>query len=122
MERVGAIFVLFSRLKEKPSEIIIKDENQPIAEPKIVFKDYFLDSVYSVVVDNQRLCSTKDFIHAVKLLMATYYIFNIAYPKPSEGTLTFIQKGLINLQDRAKMNKKVANLLLEINQQRKKIQ
>ena len=50
----------------------------------------------------------------MRFLMATFYDFNYVYPKQAVSTLIFYQKVFLNLQDDAKKNTKVINLMTKI--------
>ena len=98
------------------NELMAEDENQSVSSPLVLWNGPdFLAANYSVVVDNVKVCSTSDLILSFKVLICTYYIFNLVYPKAADTVLIFYQKGLMNLQDRAPYNKKVSNFLMQIN-------
>jgi len=44
------------------------------------------------------LCEAKSFSDAIYDLIAAYYAFNIAYPKPIDPILTYIQKLVLNVK------------------------
>ena len=50
---------------------------------------------YRVVVEGLEVGSTGDMIKAVMIMMSTYFVFNIAYPKEVQWFLTFIQKAVL---------------------------
>jgi len=49
------------------------------------------------------LCKAKSFSDAIYDLIAAYYLFNIAYPKPIDPILTYIQKLVLNVNDPVKI-------------------
>ena len=110
-----ALLIIPIRVKEKMEVILQKDEGQGVSSPTILWNGATLkDSMYAVVVDNERVCETNDILLAYKVLFATHYVFNLAYKKEIDATMTFIQKGLLNVQDNCAFNRKVSNFLIEI--------
>ena len=87
------------------------------AKPLIVCPDEGIlrDGELSVMVEGVLLCKTYSFTRALALLLACYYVFNLAYPQKGCATLTFMQRCFINLQDGVKANDKVITLLGRIN-------
>ena len=68
--------------------------------PLIIYTgEQFTQSTYTITADGEVIGETKDFIDAVKVLICTYYNFNVAYPTKACASLTFIQKMVMNLQD-----------------------
>ena len=67
-----------------------------------------------IVADKVVICETDNLMEAAGLLLATFYVFNIAYPKASMATLTFYQKVFLNLQDEAKRLPRVISLLSKL--------
>ena len=57
---------------------------------------------YHIMVERFRLTSTKDFIKTFGVLMASFYVFNLEYTKKVEGSLIFIQKLFLNINDEQK--------------------
>lgn len=58
------------------------------------------DSVsFYLITERLIIFSTRSFIKALKGLMAAYYVFNIAYPKPLYSPLSFIQHFLFNIKN-----------------------
>ena len=103
------------RLKDKFAALLEKDDNQAVPSPTILWNGTNLsDATYAVVVDNKRVCTTTDMLLAVTVLIASYYVFNLAYPKDLEGTMVFYQNAILNIQDQTKYNRKVCNFLIEI--------
>lgn len=56
------------------------------------------------MVDNKTVAETNTFLRALEAFIGTFYVFNIAYPATIVATMTFVQKALLNLQDKVKRN------------------
>ena len=70
--------------------------------------------MYSVYVENIKIAETRDFIVATKLLLAAFYNLNISYPQKAAGALTFIQKYLLDVQDKVPVVKKLSGFLAAV--------
>ncbi len=66
--------------------------------------------LYEVYADNVRIIGTTNLSTAFKALMGAVYVFNLAFPKCHKSTMTFLQKVVINLQDRQSRDNKVYKL------------
>ena len=71
------------------------------------------DEVYQIVLDEIAIATCGDLVTAFGLMMATYYSFNIAYPKELNSSLVFFQKAFLNIRDSANV-KKVTNLMCRL--------
>lgn len=54
---------------------------------------------YNIVVEQEPMCELRYFKGALIYLMAAYFIFNIAYPKPLNSLLVMIQHYIFGLAD-----------------------
>ena len=52
-------------------------------------------SPFNIILDGVVLCETQDFISAVHVTLATYYVFNLNYPKALDAFYTFLQKKIL---------------------------
>ena len=68
----------------------------------------------SVVVEDTVVCVVNDFINAFAVLIATHYVFNLAYASKLEGTYCTIQKLLLELVDNTRVPNKVLNLICKL--------
>ena len=87
---------MFSTDEERKSPYIIADnvENEDLNQ--------FLlneETKFKVIVEGEVIGSAEDFFNAFTLYMASFYVFNIAYPKDFEKSLTFIQKFFLEILD-----------------------
>ena len=65
--------------------------NTPISDISDI--EFLADaSRLDVLIERFQTASSKDFFRAFAILMASFYVFNVEYPKKLEGTLIFIQK------------------------------
>ena len=72
------------------------------------------ECTFEVKVEKCTLGVTKDFLKAFSMYIASFYIFNIAYPKSMEHTLVFIQKCLLKLSDSTKTSSRVLSLIAKL--------
>ena len=67
--------------------------NTPISDISDI--EFLADaSRLDVLIERFQTASSKDFFRAFAILMASFYVFNVEYPKKLEGTLIFIQKNI----------------------------
>jgi len=74
--------------------------------------------VFNVVIDNIIVFECDNFIEAFIGLVGCIYIFNLAYPKPWEKFLTFIQNVVIGLKDeegKVNLDRRILTVLNNIN-------
>ncbi len=71
--------------------------------------------VFEIVAEGVTVAVTNELLKAVCCLISVHYVFNMAYGKGTTPTLTFIQKVLMNLQDKEKTPKSVLTLLDRVN-------
>ena len=67
-----------------------------------------------VYCGEERICKCIDLSRAVIILIGTYYVFGIQYPKEAILTLKLIQHLLCNITDTAKKTKKFLKLVNNI--------
>ncbi len=72
------------------------------------------NELYKITIDNTCIATTNSLIVAMKTLIGTIYVFNGAFPKAHLACFTFLQKVIINLQDKQPRNKKVVSLAGQI--------
>lgn len=64
----------------------------------------------SVSADGVLIGSTYGIVNSIMLWFATFYVFNMSFPKESKQTLTFIQKVILGLKDKLKIPSKIFTL------------
>ena len=79
--------------------------NTPISDISDI--EFLADaSRFDVLIERFESASSEDFIRAFAILMASFYVFNVEYPKKLEGTLfsfkNFLWKLLTNRNHRGK--------------------
>ena len=70
---------------------------------------------FTVYVEGVMVGRAGSLVEAVGIVMATYYVFNIAYPKELERTLTFFQKAIMKRNDQCKRIMRVIKLIASMN-------
>ena len=104
----GILINVACQLRENPELIFSTDERRN--SPYIVankrddqdhLDQFILDerTKFEVVVDGEIIGKSEDFFSAFALYMASFYVFNVAYPKDFENTLIFIQKLFLEILD-----------------------
>lgn len=73
------------------------------------------DGLFTVVAENVELCSCSELVPAFLCFFASFYVFQLSYPKTVTNTMMFIQKALFNLHDSSKNPKRVLSPLNKLN-------
>lgn len=109
-----ALLELPGHLREKLEDLLTEVDDMSKVWPHILMQgDMDNEAEYTIVVDGHFALKAKTFTRAVKLLFASYYVFNICYPKELVNTLTFLQQAILNL-DGGKRSNKVVSLLAKV--------
>ena len=75
--------------------------NTPISDISDI--EFLADaSRFDVLIERFQIASSKDFIRALTILMASFYVFNVEYPKKLFSFKNFFWKFLTNRNHRAK--------------------
>ena len=69
---------------------------------------------FTVTVESQTVCCVDGLVRSVAVMMSLFFIFDLAYPKNRKNTLLFIQKWLLDLEDKTKTPPKVVTLMKKI--------
>ena len=114
-----ALYTIPGLLRERVSNFVVEKEQndeEHKSYPHIVLSHSNpADSdQFSIKVDNIDILTVNDFLTAFKLMIACYYVFNIAYPKVANASMEFVQKVLMNVQDGTKISSKVLSLLAKL--------
>ena len=104
-----ALLVLSVRLGENIEDFVGFEKNDGISAPTIMYTGDFVNAAFRVYVDNVEITTTTNFITAYKVMFAAYYVFNLGYPKNRAATMTYIQKAIINIQDKTAVIRKVSS-------------
>ncbi len=117
-----ALLALPGLLREDLGLFICSEEQHTSSEdatgnPVIVFNgaDPFKSDNYDIYVDGEKIISVKSMSRAFSILIASYFVMNIAYPTTMVKSLTFLQKVILNLQDSLAKVKPVVTLLTNLN-------
>lgn len=106
--------------KEKPEEII-RFEEDPTSSLYILVKEKLLsmgEDVFVVYIEGEKLTGCEIFYQILTTLLASIYVFNIAYPKNWLKTFTFIQNVLVGLKDQlgqVSLDKRILGVLASLN-------
>ena len=71
--------------------------------------------MFHVYVDGIDIIATKEMKEAFALFLASFYIFNIAYPPKIEKSLQFYQKMFLQLDDSVPRRNAVIKLMNRVN-------
>ena len=100
------------KLSEKADEELFLGREKS-SHPKLVVKGGKLKfdelQTYIIVIEGEEMENTKDFLKAIALLFAVYYIFNMAFPPKMKSMLFFFTKFIFRINDETIKDKKVAN-------------
>ena len=69
---------------------------------------------FAVMVEDCHIACTPDLIHAFGIMIALHYVFNLSYAAPTQATMVFTQKLILNLADNYRAPTKVLNLIAKI--------
>ena len=73
------------------------------------------ETKFKVIVEGEVIGSPEDLFTAFTLYMTSFYVFNVAYPKDFENSLTFIQKFFLEILDnRLKAQPRVLTLISKV--------
>ena len=98
--------------------VIIQQEPAPILHVGSLNQDYVGEC--EITAENMLLCRSNSLLEGVAAWFASFYVFNFLYPKCYKNTLVFMQKGLLNINDKIKMPMAVLNAIKLIAEKRSK--
>ena len=79
-------FTLYMQEHDLDEQLAQTDFNHPYIA--VIEMDYTINMF--LVVEREIVCSVKSVFQAVKVLLASYYVFNIAYPNLLGGLFVFL--------------------------------
>ncbi|GFY50878.1 hypothetical protein TNIN_256991, partial [Trichonephila inaurata madagascariensis] len=97
-QEVGAILMISSLMHERRDYLKFLDQlydesDFPYIKAFANLDDIFFDQhIYTVYVENNRLCEASDLKEALLCLIASYFIFNIKYQDTSFRALVVFEK------------------------------
>ena len=102
-----ALLLLHGNLKEKLVSFISKKRDNEVqvetADPCILWKGTcYLEGEYSIYAERIIIAQSKCLIKAYLILLSSFYVFNMAFPKNMSSTLTFLQKVILGHSDNSK--------------------
>ncbi|XP_018019309.1 uncharacterized protein LOC108675793 [Hyalella azteca] len=78
-------------------------ESTSEAAPSLHFRDASDPSSEGVIfVEKMMICQVSSIIEGFSTWFASFYVFDMSYPKYAKKTLCFIQRGLLGLKDKSK--------------------
>ena len=96
-----AYILLGKHLKCALDKLIIHDdaEHSELTVPCIKYNGQFIESSFTVLVDNQEICNVADFMLAVKVWFCSFFVFDIMYAKEFAGvelyTKSYVENGTL---------------------------
>ena len=60
---------------------------------------YDIDCIGELVAEELSVCRAEGLLQTVAVWLASYYVFNCAYPVHFKNTLVFLQKVVLNIQN-----------------------
>ena len=91
--------------------LVSKDITSNIDDFSVLFEE---STEYELKVETFTLAHGQNFIEIFGLMLASFYIFNVEYPKKLEGSLMFLQKFLLGIGDETKTPQKVLQLISKV--------
>jgi len=107
--------------KEKPEKMLLFKE-EPDNPIYILIKERLLsmeEDAFYVYVEGVKLCECSNFFEAYTVFLGAFYVFNLAYPKTWEKTLTFVQNVLLGIKDeqgQVQLDRRILSVLTAINE------
>ena len=118
----AALIALPYLLREDPKNFFDQTLKQPTIRCRGMQMD--LDAIdftavlkcdsFTVIVEDNELTYTRDFIHAFGIVIALHYVFNLTYATPIQASMVFIQKLILDLSDNYRPPIKVLHLIQKI--------
>ena len=105
-----AVAVVPQQLREALDDMMYKD-GESNSYPQIRVHEDMSDTIPAdIIVEGEVVCSCGHLLTGFALMLAMYYVFNIANPDKLNSTLLFLQKGFIGIVDDTTKNVKVSKL------------
>ena len=123
MMNCGALIVVPFLLRED-AKFLFDDGTQSNMQPRL-FCDRLVDSLqylnlknildgdasYKVFIEKHFISEVKDFVQSVVILAALHYVFNVAYSAKLNSFYTFLQRSVLEINDRSNCPTKILNLI-----------
>ena len=109
-EQCVAVLVVPQQLREMVADMFLT-EDEISSYPKLKIKSMSDTIPVEVIVEGVSFCECSDLVTGIAIMMAAYYIVNIAYPPKLKSTLFFYQKAILGIADSSANDGKVARLL-----------
>ena len=86
----------------------------PMKAPYLLVSSSNEETTFQVVVEQEIISELLSFQSALVMLIGTYYIFDIAYPKPLYSLLIFIQHQIFGLRDAQRNTPSVVEMVTSL--------
>ena len=91
--------------------LVSKDITSNIDDFSVLFEE---STEYELKVETFTLARGQNFIEIFRLMLASFYIFIVEYPKKLEGSLMFLQKFILGIGNETKTPQKVLQLISKV--------
>ena len=107
--------MLISTILQVPGELKKITDEDPDVSPLIVRYGKAEDKQQLfIVVERKVLFELQSFSQALVSLIALYFVFDLAYPKPCSNTLLFVQKMILKVSSSDKLSKCLLGTISDI--------
>ena len=103
--------VFFMESDNYQTRLVSKDITSNIGDFSVLFEE---STEYELKVETFTLARGQNFIEIFRLMLASFYIFIVEYPKKLEGSLMFLQKFILGIGDETKTPQKVLQLISKV--------
>ena len=107
---------IVSNLKDDFDEFHLTNDDDVSSYPMLRDSTNSKEKVWRVLIEGIEIMSAKDLLDAFVGLLATYYIFNLAYPLTLSSSLSFFQFALLKINDsEGKKSPKIKKFMNKLN-------
>ena len=104
---------IVSNLKDNFDEFHLSNDDDVSSYPMLRDSK---EKVWRVLIEGIEIMSTKELLDAFVGLLATYYVFNLAYPPTLSSSLSFFQFALLKINDsEGKKSPKIKKFMNKLN-------
>lgn len=109
LKKAAAVFIIMQNLQEDANQLFLHDATTFPQIEVIEEIDFEGTNTFSIIAEGTSICVCCEFTEAVALMFASFYLFNLQFPKKLKSSMTFFREYIFNIQDNiAKIDKKVA--------------
>ena len=111
---VHLVYIIFFVCLQNGDNIEREIEDQEIAAPYIIQAGPVDARQYFLIVESLVYLDVDDLLQAVAAVVALYYIYDIAYPKPWNDCFLFVEKKLLGISSGPNLGPLQAGLISDI--------